>query len=136
MAKGWKRVLKEGSGPPPGYCWSVEVLEAAVREEEDLLEPPERAHIRHCLKDLAMTSNPSHCKTQSIKPVEDYHELREKSAAVRGRNIRVFFGIDKARRTLVVLGIIDKKNDGATPVDIKARMRFRWRRYRRITDTP
>lgn len=44
-------------------------------------------------------------------------------------NVRVFFGIDHTARTLVVLGVIKKQNDGPTPIGDKVRMRRRWRKY-------
>ncbi|HEY1785292.1 MAG TPA: hypothetical protein VGG30_07065 [Pirellulales bacterium] len=43
--------------------------------------------------------------------------------------MRIFYGVDKQRRQIVVLGLIKKKNNGPTLLGDKVRMRRRWRRY-------
>jgi hypothetical protein len=48
---------------------------------------------------------------------------------LRSLNVRVFFGIDHDRRSVVVLGTILKKKDGPTPRGTIITMRRRWRKY-------
>lgn len=120
----------KGGGPPPGYSWHIGVLDWCHKEAIERLTTHQCSHIRDQVKDLASEESPSQSKTVDVRPIEDFHELRDKGGVLGNLNVRVFFFIDSERRTLVVLGVIVKKNDGATLVGDKHRMRRRLRKYR------
>ena len=129
MAK--KRIaigVNEGGGPPPGYLWGVALL-GFVDKESDFLSEDQRKHFVLQLKDLATHEDPTHSDTLSLRPIEDFHELRDWGGILGGLNVRIFYGVDKQRRQIVVLGLIKKKNNGPTLLGDKVRMRSRWRRY-------
>ncbi len=63
-------------------------------------------------------------------PFEDFHELRDKGGILRNLNVRVFYCVDKTNRAIVAIGVVAKKNDGATTTAVKARIRARIKKYR------
>ena len=134
MPKGRKPLkvgVKVGKGAPPGYQWSVGVLDLAHRESIDVLaKPGQRQHIAQQVRELARQAAPSTSETIDIRPIEgDVFEIRDYGGVLGGLNIRVFFGVDHARRVIVVLGVFKKQNDGPTPLGDKVRNLRRWRCY-------
>jgi hypothetical protein len=129
--KGIKIGVKEGEGAPPGYQWSVWILDLGFREAVEFLNPAQYSHLTMQFKDLALHDDPTHSQTLSIRDMspEDFYELRDKGGVLGKLNVRVFFGVDKASRAIVVLGGIPKQNDGPTPKGDIIRMRRRWRKY-------
>ena len=123
--------VNRGGGPPPGYRWTVLVLEVAHKEAKGFLNEDQYEHLVMQLRDLAREADPTHSRTQSIDAVEDYHELRDKGGILGGMNVRVFFMLDKNQSSLVVLGAIKKQNDGPTLNREKIRIRHRMRKYQR-----
>lgn len=121
----------QGGGPEPGYEWSVGILQLAFEEAMDVTSEAGYCHLGHQFKELAGHSDPTHSETVDVRPIENFHEIRDKSGPLGGANIRVFFGVDSERRLLIVLGVIKKQNNGPTPLGDKVRMRGRWRNYRR-----
>lgn len=121
---------REGSGPPPGYVWSVWVLDVAYKEAADTFNDAQYKHLVVQMQDLAGVDEPARGKTADVRPIEDFHELRDRGGVLNALNARVFFGIDKEHRALVVIGAISKQNNGPTPQGDKVRMRRRWRKYR------
>jgi hypothetical protein len=81
------------------------------------------------LRDLAKHRDPTHSESLSLDKIEDFFELREKGGVLGRLNVRVFFGVDKDNRAIVILGVLKKENNGATPVGDKITMRRRWRKY-------
>jgi hypothetical protein len=122
--------VNQGGGPPPGYLWNVWILVLAQSEARKFLTRALYAYLALQVQQLAQEVSPSHAKQLSIDAIEDFHELRDWGGLLYPFNVRVFFGIDAARRAIVVLGVIAKKNDGPTPQGDKIRMRRRWRKYR------
>lgn len=121
----------QGGGPDPGYGWTVGILQLAFDEAMNAVTEAGYRHLEHQFKDLAGHSDPTHSETVDVRPIEDFHELRDKGGPLGGANIRVFFGVDPDRRALIVLGVIKKQNNGPTPLGDKVRIRGRWRNYRR-----
>lgn len=121
----------EGAGPPPGYQWSVWILSLALDEAMSFLTPVQYEHLAMQFKELALQDDPTHSASISIRSMspESYYELRDKGGVLGKINVRVFFGLDKDSRAIVVLGSINKKNDGSTPLGDVIRMRRRWRMY-------
>lgn len=132
MAKRDLRVgVHGGGGPPPGYRWSVHVLGAAFDEVKGFLDEDQYQHAAWQVKELAREADPSHSIAQSIDRVEDFHEFRDKGGILGNVNLRIFFPLDTTRSVILVLGAVNKKNDGPTPQWVKVRMRNRLRKYRR-----
>jgi hypothetical protein len=124
-----KTGVNRGSGPPPGYQWNVWILDRAFREASEFLNEAQYAHLAEQVKALARQSDPTHSDTISLDAIEDFHELRDWGGILYPLNVRIFFGVDKSLRAIVILGVIDKRNNGPTPQGDKIRMRGRWRRY-------
>lgn len=122
--------VKEGSGPAPGYAWTVGILDLAYRDTQKVVTDAQYRHLADQVRDLARSEDPTHCETQSVDAIEDYFELRDKGGILGKLNVRIFWAIDKARRVLVILGFVAKKNEGQTAKGDKIRMRRRWRQYR------
>lgn len=122
--------VHQGGGPPPGYEWSVWVLDIAHPEAMDVLNPEQYAHVAEQFKELARHDDPTHSEVVDVRPIEEYYELRDKGGVLARLNVRVFFWVDKGKRAIVVLGTINKKNDGQTPKGDRIRMRRRLRLYR------
>jgi len=120
--------VKEGAGPPPGYRWTALILDLAFTESK-FLSSAQYHHIVLQIKELAQHDDPTHSETVDVKKVETFYELRDKGGVLGGLNVRVFFGVDSDERSIVVLGVIKKQNNGPTPQADKIRMRRRWRKY-------
>lgn len=121
--------VRVGGGPPPGYLWSVAILDVAHADSDRELTPPQYQHLAAQFRELARQREPSKPITEDVRPIEDFFELRDKGGPLGRYNVRVFFGIDHQARTIVVLGVIKKQNSGQTPVGDKVTMRRRWRKY-------
>ena len=129
MQKQIKVAVREGGGPPPGYEWSIGVLEVGYSEAIELLSRPQYRHLADQFKELARHPDPTHSETLDLRPVEDFFELRDKGGILGKLNMRVFYTVDRTRRVIVVLGVIKKENEGATSVGDKIRIRRRMRKY-------
>ncbi len=123
--------VQEGAGRPPGYQWSVWLLNVAFDEAMNFLSPVRYEHLAMQFRELAMQEDPTHSDTISVRRMspEDYYELRDKGGVLGNINTRIFYGVDKGSRAIVVLGCIKKQNDGPTPKGDIIRIRRRWRKY-------
>jgi len=128
--KNLKVGISVGQGRPPGYQWSVWVLNVAFKEAE-FLRDEQYEHLVLQFQELARQEDPTHSDVVSVRAItpEEFHELRDKGGVLGKLNVRVFFGVDKDARAIVVLGAIKKENDGPTPRGDMIRMRSRWRKY-------
>lgn len=120
--------VHRGGGPPPGYRWSVEILDVSTDEAMKFLNGEQYAHLSQQVRALAQQDDPTHSEAIDVRPIEDYYEIRDKGGILCRLNVRVFFCVEKSRRTIVVLGTINKKNDGPTREPDKIRMRLRLKR--------
>jgi hypothetical protein len=120
----------EGGGSPMGYLWTVAILDIAF--EEALATVGERgySHFAMQFKIMATSSDPTHCEEVDVRSVEDFYEVRDGGGVCGNVNVRVFFGMDMERRTIITLGTIKKQNNGPTPQGTKITMRRRLRCYR------
>jgi hypothetical protein len=121
--------VEKGAGRPPGYRWTVRILDIAFEEASAFLNEAQYQHVAAQVRELAREVDPTHSATQSIDAVEDFHELRDKGGILGGLNVRVFFFVHKPESELVILGAIKKQNDGPTPIGDKIRMARRKRKY-------
>lgn len=121
--------VSAGAGPPPGYSWSVWILDLAFKEAREVLNDDQYRHVAVQFQDLSREQDPTHSTTCDVRAIEDFFELRDWGGVLGGLNLRVFYGVDKLRRAIVVLGTIVKQNNGPTPLGDKIRLRRRWRKY-------
>jgi hypothetical protein len=121
--------VKEGGGPPPGYQWSVGIIDFVFAEAIDVFRQSGYDHMALQIKELAMQDDPTHSVAVDIRPIETFYELRDKGRPFGGANVRLFFGVDKTRKAIVPLGAIKKQNNGKTPHGDVVVMRRRWRKY-------
>lgn len=127
--KSIKLGVRVGGGPPPGYRWHVEIVDRAFDEAMTILDAAQYRHLAMQVKLIARQDDPTRSGTVDIDAVETYHEIRDCGGILGNLNVRVFFGVDKARRTIVVLGVFHKRNNGPTPVVVRKRIRERWGRH-------
>lgn len=128
MAKDIKIGVRAGDGEPE-YQWNVFLLDLAFRESMGFMDESQYCHASEQVRELARENDPSHPQTQDVDAVEDFFELRDKGGPLCRINLRVFFILDKLRRAIVVLGAIDKKNQGRTTDGDKKRIKRRMRKY-------
>jgi len=121
--------VHEGGGPPPGYRWGVDVLDQSHSEAMAFLDEAQYSHIAAQVRELAMEDEPTLSQTVDVRPIDTFFELRDKGGILKKINVRVFFCLCRTPRKLVVLGAINKKNDGKTPDYIRVLMRYRMRKY-------
>lgn len=124
--------VKQGGGPAPGYFWGVVILDMAYNEAMRFLSEDQYCHVAGLVKVLASEEDPSHSVICSVKPIEDFFELREKGGILGNINTRVFFFLENTlpeNKNLVVLGAIKKENEDQTPRATVIRMERRKRMY-------
>ena len=121
--------VRQGGGPPPGYQWTVMVLDQAYKEATQLLDDDQYAHLVAQVKDLARESEPTRSRTVDVRAVEDFYEIRDKGGVLKRLNVRVFFLVHKAKRLLVILGAMNKTNDGPTPTVNKLLVAYRMKKF-------
>lgn len=121
--------VRVGGGPPPGYQWDLDLLDQSHSEAMSFLDEDQYDHIARQYRELAMEVEPTICTTVDVRPIEDFYELRDKGGILKKLNVRSFFCMCRACRTMAALGTINKKNDGKTPDHVRILMRFRKRKY-------
>lgn len=118
-----------GGGRPPGYCWNVMVLDVAHQEAAAIMDEEQHEHMREQVRELARQPDPTHSATVDVRPIDDFFEIRDKGGILRRLNIRVFFFVNRDKTEIVVLSVINKKNDGQTRKADRVRAKYRMRRY-------
>ena len=121
--------VRVGGGPPPGYLWNVDILDVSFNEAMSFLDSDQYDHLARQVRELATEVEPSRSVTVDVKPIEGFFELRDKGGVLKKINVRLFFCLCRESRTIAVLGIINKKNDGQTQDYVKVLMRYRMRKY-------
>src|SRR5947208_1778158 len=107
--KGTKIGVKEGEGPPPGYKWSVDILDSAHTEAMSFLTEDQYGHLARQVRELARQDDPTRSDTVDVKSIGEFFEIRDKGGILQKINARVFFCVCKSARVLAVLGAINKK---------------------------
>jgi len=121
--------VRRSGGPPPGYRWTVEIVSQSFEEAMSFLNEEQYQHLAQQVRELALQDDPTHSQTIDIRPIEDFHEIRDKGGILQRINCRVFYFVRKESKTIVVIGTIKKENNGPTPMGDKIRMRRRMRQY-------
>jgi hypothetical protein len=121
--------VKEGGGRPPGYQWSVDILQQAFDQAMGFLNDDQYSHLANQVRELARQEDPTRSDVVDVRAVEDFHEIRDKGGILGKINTSIFYFSYKPTRTIVVLGSIKKENDGPTPIGDIRTMRRRKRLY-------
>jgi hypothetical protein len=66
--------VRIGGGPPPGYLWSVVILDVAHADSLEELSPAQYQHLAAQFRELARQREPSRPITEDVRPIEDYFE--------------------------------------------------------------
>jgi len=119
--------VNQGSGSR--FLWNAWILTCSQDEATRFLSNAQYEHLAQQVQTLAEEISPSHSQTCRVDAIEDFFELRDWGGVLHPFNVRVFFGIDRNRTAIVVLGVLQKQNNGPTPVGDRLRMRRRWRKY-------
>jgi phage-related protein len=98
-------------------------------EAMSFLTPGQYWHLSAQVRELALSEQPTNSETIDVQPIRDFYEIRDKGGILQKINARVFFFVHHQTRTIVVLGAINKKNDGQTPAGTVRTMRRRMRLY-------
>lgn len=107
------RVASEGGGEPP-YLWNVLIVKRAKKDAEKTLSEIESEHIKDQIRELARSKDPARPATLSVESIGDFYELREKGGPLGKKNVRVYFSI-VGTKSIVILGVYKKEEDGKTP---------------------
>lgn len=105
MTKPLKVGLRAGGKPPDELLWSVHYLTALARE-----------------------ADPRRPTTQRVEQVEEFYEFKDKGGILAKINLRVYFAVLSAQKTIVTLHAIKKEADGQTPKHVKILVGMRLRR--------
>lgn len=122
--------VQRGGGPPPGYEWSIGLLDFVYDEALKFLSEEQYRHLAGQVQELAAQPDATHSTTVRVQKIEDFYEIKDRGGILRNLNVRVFFGIDDTARGIIILGAIQKQNNGPTPAGDRIRMRRRWRKYK------
>jgi len=128
MAKTLKVGVQVGGGPGTGFLWHVNYLTVARKEAMAFLSEEQYQHVVDQFCGLASESDPTRPVTVEVQAIESFYEMKDKGGILGQINLRVFFVVDKATRTILVLGSIIKSAEGQTPSWIKRRIQLRIRR--------
>ena len=96
-------------------AWRLAYLEAARRDAKAFLDDDRYAHVVQQFDVLAREPDPSHSEALDVRPIEDFFELRDRGGILGKINVRVFFWLKKAPKTIVVLGGYKKVDEDQTP---------------------
>lgn len=124
------KVLKGMSGGRPQgqpSTWELAYTDVSGKEAHKILTDDQYAHVVQQFEILAGEVNPRGSRIVDVRPIESFHELRDKGGILGKINLRVYYTVLDDKKKIVVLGCYKKEDEGATPVRIKARMRNRMR---------
>ena len=124
--------LWRGSGPEPGYAWTVIYLSSVWYEyQKNFPEAGQQEYIRMQVRDLARHPDPTLSLTLSIDRVGSFWELRDKGGPLGTKtNMRMYFDfITVPHPCIRVLGFDDKKNDGQIYGVVKDRIDRRQQKW-------
>lgn len=128
--------VRRGGGKPPGYQWWALILDGVYEEALQLVGGAGCRHLALQVKELACQDDPTHSHVVDVRKMEgrEFHELRDKGGPLGNVNVRLFFGVSDISRSIVVLGVIKKQNNGKTPLGDILRMARRWREFKAWED--
>ena len=126
MRKPLKVGVRTGEGPPPGYLWTVVIVDHAHEEMVKEFTELECEHLRDQVRTLAAEKNLRVSVILDVDAIEDFFELRDKGGVLGKKNVRVYFDVWDDQRLILILGVVKKESEGASnPIKIRMRRRLR-----------
>ena len=116
--------------------WELGYLEVTVKEGKKLLTEAQYAHVVQLFEELAYESDPTKSKTQDVRNIQEFYELRDKGGVLGNINLRVYFSIltEKKRNMILVLAVDKKEDEAQAPQHIITRVRHRLRIAKEIIE--
>lgn len=122
--------LKHQGQTDPPLLWSIKSHVRALDEAFNGWHGQQIDYLRDQLLELGRQPDPMHPQTfTTLKRIDDLGYLSLKGGPLGKKNTRIYFRTDPARKTLVVLVVYKKEDEGAVPRRILERARRRWREY-------
>ncbi|MCC7291232.1 MAG: hypothetical protein IT449_04115 [Phycisphaerales bacterium] len=112
--------------------WSLAYLDVTATEGRKLLTEDQYAHLVQQFEALSCEEDPRRSRTQDIRQIEDFWELREKGGLLGRMNVRVYFTVLESERLILVLKVYKKEEEGQTPGYVKIAVRNRLRTALRL----
>ena len=107
--------------------WGLAYLDGARADALKILNKDQYAHVVQQFDALAREENPRLSRTQDVRPIEAFYELRDKGGVLGKINLRVYFAVMDDPRLILVLGCYKKEDEGQVATHIKVKMRNRLR---------
>lgn len=107
-------------------------LEAAAKEGHKVLDDIQYAYVLEAFDDLAITEDPQSPESHDVQPIHEFFEFRDKGGHLGKINLRVYFSVHEAERTIVVLSVYKKEDEGKAPERIVRRARNRLRHVKQL----
>jgi hypothetical protein len=126
------RAARPPSGDPA--IWALAYVDIADSDGRGFLDADQYAHAVELFDELASETDPRRPRKLSVKKIDQFFELRDKGGILGKINLRVFFAVLDASKTILVLGSIKKEDEGAVPRYIVTKMRNRLHQARTAMD--
>lgn len=107
--------------------WKLAYLTKAEDEGRKFLNDEQYEHVVGLFDELAFETQPTKSKTQDVRSIENFYELRDKGGVLGRINVRVYFTVLKGRALIVALSSYKKEDDGQVAGHVKSRVRNRLR---------
>lgn len=120
--------VRAGHPKSAGSVWSVSYLAIARSEAMKFLTEDQYAHVADGFKALSREANPRCPETVSVDVVDDCFEYKDKGGPLGKINVRVYFAVIDAKRTIVALHALKKEREDQVPTHVKTLIRMRLRR--------
>lgn len=131
MDLGRRAPRKKGHDKPQ---WELRYLEAAAKEGHKVLDEIQYAYVIEAFDELAFAHDPRVTETHDVRPIYDFYELRDKGGHLGKINLRVYFSVHETERTIVVLSVYKKEDEGKAPERIVRRAKARLRHARTLIE--
>lgn len=102
-------------------------MEAAAREGHKILDDIQYAYVLEAFDEIALARDPKSPETHDVAPIYNFFEFRDKGGHLGKINLRVYFSVHTEGRSIVVLSVYKKEDEGKAPARIVRRARNRLR---------
>ncbi|MBN2209997.1 MAG: hypothetical protein JW709_01260 [Sedimentisphaerales bacterium] len=107
--------------------WNLGYLDIAESEARKFLTDDQYAYVVQLFDELAYELNPLESKTQDVRKIDEFYELRDKGGILGKINVRIYFAIIEKAKLILALSAYKKEDEGPPPQHIIIRSRHRLR---------
>jgi hypothetical protein len=107
--------------------WRLGYVDAAEKDARKFLNEDQYAHAVQLFDELALEENPRLSRTQDVRPIDDFYELRDKGGVLGRINLRVYFAVFDEHCLILAVCAYKKEDEGQTPPHIIVKVRNRLR---------